>query len=458
MTTNQIKPSWLDGSLRTFLPMLILAAGGAACCFLYEARLRPSEHPVEKIKPPVVEAVPILPKTDGFEIVLGGEVVPYREIEIAAEVSGRIVTDRTRAGFFARKGDLLLEIDPTNYELDVRRLSEEVLQAESGLDENTVETENVRKLIELSKKEHLLQVKEHDRSSRLVQNHVVSESEHDTAKRDVVVTLRNLTELENRSDILKQKRIDLQSVLEQKKIALERAEEDLKRCRIVAPCDGMIVRDSTEPGNYVSVGQSLLVFEDVTKVLYWLWLQQNSRKTDENIAKSSYEIPETDAIVSWTVEGRTWSWQGKLSRYDGHGINAATRTATVRIEISNPQSVLDSGSEYEMRPPVLARGVYVTSSIHVDSGVSLWQIPTAAMRSGNKIYTVGGERLEIRDVQVVQRNKDFSIIRLPSDDDSPSLCVVSPLVHPQQGMAVRVLERVKASDTSTASIQRGGRR
>lgn len=470
MTENKSKSTFSGEIFRIALPLSILAAGLVACVILYEMRIRPSEHVVEKSEAPTVETVPILSKTGGFEIVLGGEVVPYREIEIAAEVCGRLVTDRARAGHFARKGDLLLEIDPTNYELDVRRLTEEARQAEIRLEENAVETENVRLLTELARQEHALQIKERDRIVILVRKHAVSESEHDAAERNLIAARRTLAELENQAKLLEQKRGDLQSTLKQAEILLARAGEDLKRCRIVAPCDGMIVRDHSEPGNYVSVGRSLFVFEDVTKVevrcrlrakeLYWLWLQQSGKETpdalpEDVLSRSCYEIPETKVAVSWTIEGRTWNWKGKLSRYDGHGIDAATRTAAVRIEIPAPRDALASGPNHEIVPPALARGVYVTASIHVDPGVPLWRVPTAALRAGNKIYAAENERLEIHDVQVVQRNKDFSVIRMLSSETFPAFCVVSPLASPRHGMPIRLLENAATPPLSDTVLGAG---
>ena len=49
-----------------------------------------------------------------------GVVVPFREIELAAEVAGRIVErdERCRAGNFVTQGTLLARIDPQDYQLE----------------------------------------------------------------------------------------------------------------------------------------------------------------------------------------------------------------------------------------------------------------------------------------------------------------------------------------------------
>lgn len=452
METTIMNKTRLIETLRFLAPLLILACCGVGCYTLYEMRLQPAVHPIETREPPIVETVQLTPVSGGFEILTHGEVVPYREIEIAAELSGRIVADHARSGKYVQKGELLVEIDPTYYDIELRRRTEELNQAEILIGENTLETENVTQLISLARENLTLQINEETRIAKLVSSNTVSESEHDTAKLGVVTAQRELREYENSLALLRQKKSSLQSSRDQATIALERVREELRRTRIHAPCDGVIVKDFTEAGNYVTAGQSLLLFEDMTKTevkcrlqtkdLYWLWLQQSRLHAEsEQPERDRYEIPHAPVKVSWTIGGRSWFWEGVLSRYETSGIDAGSRSVPVRIEIPQPRNaLLMQENVYDSSPPNLSRGVFVTVSIHVEPGLALWEVPSAAIRPGDKIFLAERDRLEICDVTVVQRDKDRSVIQMPCEHFTSPSCVVSPISQPRHGMVIRVID------------------
>src|SRR6187401_291054 len=68
---------------------------------------------------PVVETLEVMRHTAGLDLEVDGIVVPFRDVELSAEVSGRIVkkADACRAGQFVAAGTVLFEIDPADYAL-----------------------------------------------------------------------------------------------------------------------------------------------------------------------------------------------------------------------------------------------------------------------------------------------------------------------------------------------------
>ena len=70
-----------------------------------------------------------------FDIKVDGEAATYRIVTVGAEVAGRIISkaETTRSGTFIRKGDLLFEIDPTKYLLEIDRLEAEMAQIDEEL-------------------------------------------------------------------------------------------------------------------------------------------------------------------------------------------------------------------------------------------------------------------------------------------------------------------------------------
>ena len=109
---------------------------------------------------------------DGIEtldIDVTGVVVPFRQVTLAAEISGRVAfkSDACRIGRFVDAGELLFRLDSTDYQLEVERLaamrdSEYAQQRE--LDQ---EVANAQRSLELADQEVALQEKELQRLEKL---------------------------------------------------------------------------------------------------------------------------------------------------------------------------------------------------------------------------------------------------------------------------------------------------
>ncbi|THB68827.1 MAG: efflux RND transporter periplasmic adaptor subunit [Gammaproteobacteria bacterium] len=84
---------------------------------------------------PQVKIMVVEPSTIKVPIHSQGVVIPKTEIRLAPEVSGKVmkVSPKLSSGTFFKKGDILFEIDPTNYELEVTRARAAVAKAKLSL-------------------------------------------------------------------------------------------------------------------------------------------------------------------------------------------------------------------------------------------------------------------------------------------------------------------------------------
>ncbi len=112
------------------------------------------------------------------------------------------------------------------------------------------------------------------------------------------------------------------------------------------------------------------------------------------LSGSAFEIPAADAIITCKMSGRSFRWDGKLTRYAGHGVNRKTRTVSCRITVANPlrADAVDG-------PPVLMRGMYVTVTLNVTPRTQLWRIPNGAVQPNGQVYSVSQGVLRIHTVQ-----------------------------------------------------------
>ncbi len=403
----------------------------------------------DKTAMPLVEVVAAKRHEQGLDFEVDGVAVPHRELLLTAKVAGSIEfkADNCKAGRFVKAGTRLMEIDPQDYSLEVKRLGRELKQAEGNIRELDVERDNTRELLKLAAKEMELRQKELDRVVRLFDRSVGTDSEVDTAKRNELSARNNWTTLANQEKLLAAKRDRLEDAKALVQTQLEKAQLDLRRTGITAPADGVIVMDHVEAGTYVQPGTTLVTLEDTSAVevrcnlrmeeLNWLWRQQDAMHVaaDADPVQADYQFPETEATVIYELGGRRFTWKGRLSRYDGVGLDERTRTVPCRVFVKEPRAVGLEGSEGLAAesptiagPPALVRGMFVTVQIHARPHAELLELPERAIRPGNEVWRVVNGKLNRCRVHVARVLPEGVVIDAArSDLSAGDQVVVTPL-------------------------------
>lgn len=67
-----------------------------------------------------VQAVKAFEGLESLDVNITGTVVPFRQVKFGAEIAGRVQfkSDNCRIGRFVQNGDLLFNIDPTDFKLE----------------------------------------------------------------------------------------------------------------------------------------------------------------------------------------------------------------------------------------------------------------------------------------------------------------------------------------------------
>lgn len=439
--------------VRFVLPLLILGGGVAGFLSLRE---KPSVQakPIEKKSAPLVQTVSVDPHDEGLDVQTDGLVVPFREVELSAEVEGRITmkADVCRAGSYVSAGTPLFQIDPRDYELEVRRLQKELAQADASLQELEVETQNIEALVELAREERVLQDKELSRLLNLAKQRVSTDAEIDAARRGELAARNALQTLENRRRLQKSRRDRLTSGRELAATQLEKAGLSLKRTKITAPVSGVIIEDMVEQDSYVREGTPLVRINDSSTAevrcslkmeeLYWVWDQSGAdRDVSLNSPADTFEIPSTPVTVIYHLLGRTFEWSGKLSRYEGTGLDQKTRTVPCRVLVSDPRGVRITGSTGKPTgftgPRSLVTGMYVTIRIHTQPKTQLLSIPEEAIRPGNRVWVVRDGKLHIQQIRPAETINGRVILPTQAGElAAGDRIIVSPLPVATSGMAV----------------------
>ncbi len=133
----------------------------------------------------------------------------------APEVSGRLVSLPVVADQFVHKGDLLMEIEPTDYQIAVATARANVQQAQADLENKQAEA----------------------------------------ARREQLTTLA--TSIEEKQTYAAAAR-SAEATLHHNQAALAQAEVNLQRTRIVSPVNGYVTNLTAQTGDYVSAGQRVI--------------------------------------------------------------------------------------------------------------------------------------------------------------------------------------------------------
>lgn len=436
--------------LRYSGPFILLAIGFIGLVVLSSMRKAPQQKAATS-KKALVEVAEVESCNEGFNIAIDGEVVPFRQVNLAAQVGGRIAkkNSQARAGNYVSKGDLLFEIDPRDYELDVQNLTENVNKAESSIKELEVERFSAMKMIELAEKSLKLQTAQVERLEGLKSKQATSSTQLDQARMTEIQSRNSLQTQTNQIDLIDARRNRLLQEIEQAKTGLQQANLSLSRTKIESPIDGVVIQDFAEQDDFVQPGTRLVQLEDTSKVevrfnlrleqLQWLWnAQPTSAETRKTAGRYQYQLPETPVVVGVDLNGNQFQWNATLSRYDGAGITSGTRTIPVIAVVNDPSQVSVVGPNTGAAPPTLLRGSFVSVQLPVGSGMQLVAIPAEAYQPDRTVWIYDDGKLKVQPIDVAYSDES-SVIAIASELLQPGARVVTtPLPVAEEGMELRL--------------------
>jgi len=373
---------------RVLTPVVVIGLGVAAYVLLHAAKPEP-EKSLETVRPVSVYTQTVRQQDVTLEVLTQGEVRARTELDLVAQVNGRIVTvspEFTEGGII-NPGVTLLEIEDTDYRLALHEAQANVAAARVGVKQAAADADVARKQLR-----------------------------NDPKASDLALKKPQVAEAQARLDAAKAN--------------LEQARLNLSRTRISLPFSGRLTATSADTGQFISAG-SIVGHAFATDVI-----EVRVALTDPQLAALGlpigYSAPQNGGrhvTLSARVAGADHQWQGKLIRLDA-AIDPSSRTLYGMVEVRSPYQ--DNVSEGGMP---LAVGLFVEAAIAGRQIDAAKVIPADALRAGTTVFVVSGEgSLDIRQVDVAQRSGERAIIA--AGLDSGEQVVTSPVRNPIQGMSV----------------------
>ncbi len=439
--------------LKKLLFVLPVLLGIAVVVFMVRSRGGPEQTPpselASKVRVIAAPEVTLVPRALGY-----GNVRPGMVWEAVAQVGGQIVEThpQLKKGAILGKGEVLLRIDPSTYELAIVQTEANIRSVEAQLMELRVKETNTRASLRIE--ESILELSDRDLSRKraLLKNKTVSQASVDEQERNVLTSRQRVQSLRNKLNMIPAERQTLMAQRALYQAQLETARLDLRRTTIAAPFDCRIAEVNVEKTQYAAQGTVLVVADsiDVSEVVAQLPVGKlislipadaELPTRAEAMMERLPEILSLSAVVrlrGGTVDAQ---WKARFTRISDT-IDPKTRTAGVIVAVDDPYRQTIPG----VRPP-LVKNMFVEVELSGKPRPGQVVVPRAALH-GRQVYVVNAEtRLERRDVEVAFLQTNFASVK--SGLRAGEQVVISDLIPAIDGM---LLDPVMDDDAARALI------
>jgi len=380
--------------MRKLLIVGILVAAVIVAVLMAQMRPEPPKKETADLYP-LVEVLVLETMTANFEVRSQGTVLPRTETVLSAEVQGTItsISPKFIAGGVFEKSEVLMRIDPTNYDVAVK-------QAKALVKQRQIEYDGAKKL----------------------------QSQGYRAEAEFASAAAALATAE---------------------AELVRARRNLERTYIRLPYEGIVRAKETDLGQFVNPGTRLgVVFAtDYAEVRLPL--------TDSDLA--FVDLPGAADIglsgradgpmvrLVATQKGREAEWQAQIVRTEGV-VDEKSRVTHAVAHVVDPYRRHSEGN-------MLPIGTFVGATIEGSSASNLIQVPRRVVRGSRELLFLDDEnKVEIRRVDIVRSDSEYSYIG--GGAAAGERIVVSAVEAPINGMSVRTEE--STTEESRAAVDENG--
>ncbi|MGI9307778.1 MAG: efflux RND transporter periplasmic adaptor subunit [Gammaproteobacteria bacterium] len=368
----------------------VLPVGVLAVAYAVATVIRNTGPELEVITPEpqplVVRTVSAQPEQVRLSINSQGEVNAEHMIDLVSELPGKVsrVSPAFVTGGYFKKGDVLLALDATDYELDKVR-------AQARVAEELEELE-------------------------------IEKSEAELAAKGLF-------------PLREAKVASAEARVQSARAELAQAEADLRRSRVRAPFDGRVLFTQVDLGQYVSTGSALgrIFSTDIAEIRLPLTDQQ-LRFLNLPFGTGSNEPPlDTPVILSAEVGGQQHSWQGELHRMEG-AVDPDNRVWYAVARVNDPYGIKNAAQETP-----LVVGLFVEAEIEGRTVDDVFRLPRSALRDKDDVLVVdSNKRLRQRKVSVLRT--DFESVFISDGLEVGDLICISPVEAFVDGLLVEIVQ------------------
>ncbi len=343
-----------------------------------------------------------------------GSAEPLTRTQLVSEVSGRVieVANNIRAGLSFKKGDILLTIDPRDYQIEVDVAKSTVADAW------------------VKYKEELAQADVAERDWNATPG---SEGGRDLALRKPQVAAALAS-------------------FDASKARLAKAELNLERTEVKAPFDGKILKQMVDLGQVLNPSQTIaeIYSTDFIEVRLPVKAQDLAHIKLPDYSQTQGNTPEKNqdhlpaVLFEGELGGKTFTWEGKLVRSEG-AFDSSTRMLYVVAKLDNP---------FVRSPelPALRVGQFLRAKIEGNQLMDVYAIPRRAVSQSNMIALANNGLLQKRLISPLWTDAQSVVISASSgiNDNTAAInsseqLILTPTANLATGTRVKSLNDDQAS-------------
>jgi len=406
--------------------MVFAIAAGIAVLLV---TLKPKEK--HEVRPETGRLVEVLKaRAENVNMIISGygTVKPREVLKLVAEIKGRIINidSSFKEGVFVKKNAALIKIDSRTYQLEVDRQQTQIEQTKAEIKKLQQEIKNLDASIKISKSDTLLAQADFSRLKKLSSRNVVSQTTLDKAEQKYLASLDHLQTLKNQLALTGPLKEQLEAQLNMGKVMLSQAKLDFEKTDISTPFDGWVLEKDIEEGQHVNAGQYFgSIYKDKALDIELNIPAKDLKWLQQDLTKNGLH----NAEIVFDNKNASQSWKGRVSRIKAQ-MDKKTRTLPVVIEIEDSEldNNLNTGS---LRP-----GMFVSVMIKGINIEQVFVIPRHVLHTGNVVYIMAGDHLQIRHVNILRSVKDS--VYVDKGLSNGDLVIKSPLSGAVEGMKVRI--------------------
>ena len=383
------KRRWFFAIANAVFCLAILAASAAAIVVINQTEPTARQMNATRTSSALVETVTVRRGTYSPRLVVLGTVEPAQDIVLSPRVGGQVIelSPEFIPGGMVSEGDMLLQIDPADFENALSIRESELQQVEASLE--------------------------------------IEEGRQSLAKQELAL-LGDSIDQTNRALVLREPQFaSIQAQISAAKAAVQRARLEQERSRIFAPFDAQVLDRSVNVGSQVAPGDELGQLVGIDE--YWIlaavpvrslrWIQFS----DSDHEGSAVVLRNSDV---WGPEGER---HARVTRMIGT-LDQQTRLARVLITVNDPLG-------RKSNTPPLILDTLIEVQIEGKRIEDVFRLRREFVHERDTVWVMKDNKLEIRETEVVFRDAEYAYIR--DGIESGAEVVTSTLATVADGIGLR---------------------
>lgn len=364
--TQRPRRRWVRIVLTAAACLVILGASAAAIVVINQTEPTAQQIDTVRKSAALVDTITVTRGTYAPQLVVLGSVQPAQDLVLSPRVSGQIIdlSPNFVPGGMVREGELLLRIDPADFDNALSVSQSELEQAMASLR--------------------------------------IEQGRQALARKELALLEGTIDET-NRALVLREPQIaSIEAEVSAARAAVERAKLDRQRTNIVAPFDAQILSRSVNVGSQVAPGDELAQLVGVKE--YWIMASVPVRNLHWVM------FPESDGTGSAVTLRNSDTWPAgaqrpaRVARMIGT-LDEQTRLARVLITVEDPLARHTPGV-----PPLILDTLLET---HIEGRPieNVVRLHRDYVHEGDTVWVMKDGKLEIRETEIVFSDAQYAYIR-----------------------------------------------